>query len=97
MFLDGAIATLAPDLDLFAEVEAIALMFAAKHGERIMSQLGLEHQEDWTPDMAGFKAGFGLDESTESLTYRDIQGRRAQVREKFEGRGPRGRRRRTPK
>jgi ubiquinone biosynthesis protein len=98
MFLDGAIATLAPDLDLFAEVEAIALMFAAKHGERIMSQLGLEHQEDWTPDMAGFKAGFGLDESTESLTYRDIQARRAQVRDKFEGRGrPRGRRRRAPK
>ncbi len=42
MFLDGAIATLAPDLDLFAEVEAIPLMFAAKHGERIMAQLGLE-------------------------------------------------------
>ena len=51
MFLDGAIATLAPDLDLFAEVEAIALMFAAKHGERIMSQLGLEHADDWVPDM----------------------------------------------
>ncbi len=98
MFLDGAIATLAPDLDLFAEVEAIALMFAAKHGERIMSQLGLEHQEDWAPDMAGFKAGFGLDESTESLTYRDIQARRAQAREKFEGRGrSRGRRRRAPR
>jgi len=98
MFLDGAIATLAPDLDLFAEVEAIALMFATKHGERIMSQLGLEAQEDWAPDMAGFKAGFGLDDSTESLTYRDIQSRRAQVREKFEGRGrPRGRKRRTPK
>jgi ubiquinone biosynthesis protein len=98
MFLDGAIATLAPDLDLFAEVEAIALMFAAKHGERIMSQLGLEHQEDWTPDMAGFKAGFGLDESTESLTYREIQGRRAQVRQKFEGRErPRRRGRRSPK
>ena len=91
MFLDGAIATLAPDLDLFAEIEAIALMFAAKHGERIMAQLGLEAQEDWAPDMAGFKAGFGLDESTESLTYRDIQSRRAQVREKFEGRRPRPR------
>jgi len=97
MFLDGAIATLAPDLDLFAEVEAIALMFATKHGERIMSQLGLEAQEDWAPDMAGFKAGFGLDDSTESLTYRDIQSRRAQVREKFEGRRQRGRRRRSPK
>ena len=87
MFLDGAIATLAPDLDLFAEVEAIALMFAAKHGERIMAQLGLEAQEDWAPDIAGIKAGFGLDESTASLTHRELQARRAQVREKFEDRG----------
>jgi ubiquinone biosynthesis protein len=99
MFLDGAIATLAPDLDLFGEVEAIALMFAAKHGERIMSQLGLEHDADWAPDLSGLKAGFGLDESTESLTHRDIQARRAQVREKFEGRGSgreRRRRRKAP-
>ncbi|MGO9855028.1 MAG: ABC1 kinase family protein [Acidimicrobiales bacterium] len=100
MFLDGAIATLAPDLDLFAEVEAIALLFAAKHGERIMSQLGLEPQEDWAPDMAGVRAGFGLDESTPSLTHRELQARRAQVREKFTGpdrrRGRAGRRRRSP-
>jgi ubiquinone biosynthesis protein len=87
MFLDGAIATLAPDLDIFGEIEAIALMFAEKHGERIMSQLGLEHQEGWEPDLAGLKAGFGLDDSTESLTHRELQARRAQVREKFEGRG----------
>ena len=97
MFLDGAIATLAPDLDLFAEVEAIALLFAAKHGERIMAQLGLEQADDWAPDMAGIKAGFGLDESTEGLTHRELQARRAQVREKFEGRGRPGRRRRAPK
>jgi ubiquinone biosynthesis protein len=100
MFLDGAIATLAPDLDLFAEVESIALMFATKHGERIMSQLGLEHQDDWAPDMAGFKASFGLDEATESLTHRELQARRAEVREKFEERGRSqrrpGRRRRAP-
>jgi ubiquinone biosynthesis protein len=87
MFLDGAIATLAPDLDLFAEVEAIALMFASKHGELIMSQLGLEQQADWTPDLSGMKASFGLDESTERLTHRELQERRAQVRGKFEERG----------
>ena len=86
MFLDGAIATLAPDLDLFAEVESIALMFATKHGEQIMAQLGLEQQEDWAPDLSGVKASFGLDESTEHLTHRELQARRAQVREKFEGR-----------
>ena len=86
MFLDGAIATLAPDLDLFAEVESIALMFAAKHGERIMAQLGMEHRADWTPDLSGVKASFGLDESTEHLTHRQLQARRAEVREKFEDR-----------
>jgi ubiquinone biosynthesis protein len=85
MFLDGAIATLAPDLDLFAEFESIALHFAAKHGERIMSQLGLEAQEDWAPDLTSVRASFGLDESHRSLTHREIQERRAQVREKFEG------------
>ncbi len=85
MFLDGAIATLAPDLDLFAEFESIALHFAAKHGERIMSQLGLEAQADWAPDLTSVKASFGLDESHQSLTHREIQERRAQVREKFEG------------
>jgi ubiquinone biosynthesis protein len=86
MFLDGAMATLAPDLDLFAEVEAISLLFAAKHGEQIMAQLGLEAQADWSPDMAGIKAGFGLDESAEHLTHRELQARRAEVRAKFEAR-----------
>ena len=62
IFLDGAIATLAPDLDLFAEVEAIALLFAAKHGERIMAQLGLEQAGEWEPDLTGIKAGFGVDD-----------------------------------
>jgi ubiquinone biosynthesis protein len=98
MFLDAAIATLAPDLDLFGEIEAIALMFAQKHGERIMAQLGLEAQADWAPDLSGIKAGFGLDEATEHLTHRDLQARRAEVREKFAARGAaraRSRRRRS--
>jgi ubiquinone biosynthesis protein len=98
MFLDGSIATLAPDLDLFAEIEAIALMFAQKHGERIMAQLGLETQADWAPDMAGIKASFGLDDSTEHLTHRELQARRAEVREKFADRGrERGRGRSRPR
>ncbi len=103
MFLDGAIATLAPDLDLFAEFEAIALHFAAKHGERILAQLGIEAQAGWEPDLTSVKASFGLDESHRSLTHREIQERRAQVRQKFEGpdrgrRDParRGRRMRGP-
>jgi ubiquinone biosynthesis protein len=84
VFLDGAIASLAPDIDLFAEIESIALMFAQKHGERIVAQLGLESDAAWAPDMTGIRAGFGLDDSTPSLTHRELQFRRAQVREKFD-------------
>jgi ubiquinone biosynthesis protein len=93
VFLDGAIAALAPDIDLFAEIESIALMFAQKHGERIVSQLGLDSDAAWAPDMSGIKAGFGLDDSTPTLTHRELQARRAQVREKFDD--PEFRRRRT--
>ncbi len=92
VFLDGAIASLAPDIDLFAEIESIALMFAQKHGERIVTQLGLEGDAAWAPDMSGIRAGFGLDDSTPSLTHRELQARRAQVREKFEDPGFRARR-----
>ena len=49
VFLDGAIATLAPDLDLFGEIEAISLLFAQKHGERIMQQLGLNLRRTGSP------------------------------------------------
>ena len=102
VFLDGAIATLAPDLDLFGEIEAISLMFAAKHGERIMQQLGLERDAEWKPDLSSVKAGFGLDETAERLTHREIQAMRAQVRATYGGRGrgsgrrPRPHRRRAP-
>ncbi|HEX3795689.1 MAG TPA: AarF/UbiB family protein [Acidimicrobiales bacterium] len=95
VFLDGAIATLAPDLDLFGEIEAISLMFAEKHGERIMQQLGLEQQADWAPDLSSIKGGLGLDDDVERLTHRDIQARRAEVRAKFEGRGNERRKRRS--
>ena len=94
VFLDGAMATLAPDLDLFEEIEAISLMFAQKHGERIMQQLGLQRQADWKPDLSSVKAGFGLDETAERLTHREIQARRAQVRKTYEGRSDRPPRRR---
>ena len=35
VFLDGAIARLAPDLDLFAEIAHVATYFATTHGARL--------------------------------------------------------------
>ncbi len=76
VFLDGAIATLAPDLDLFAEIAAISLYFAQRHGERIASDVGM-NPNDWEMDLTGVKASFGVDpDEVTRLTYRDLQERR---------------------
>jgi ubiquinone biosynthesis protein len=87
MFLDGAIATLAPDLDIFGEIADISMHFAAAHGEHIAAELGLD-PDAWRLDMTGVKASFGLDESVETLTYRDLQERRTVIRERLESQRP---------
>ena len=75
VFLDGAMARLAPDLDLIGEIAKISMMFAERHGERLGRELGIDHSSI-EMNMDGVKAGFGVDASTESLTYRELQARR---------------------
>jgi ubiquinone biosynthesis protein len=75
VFLDGAIARLAPDLDLLAEITTISAYFATRHGDRLAADMGI-HPMDVPLDLDGVKASFGVDSSTETLTYRDLQKRR---------------------
>ena len=86
VFLDGAIATLAPDLDLFAEITAIATYFTLNHGERIADEVGLA-AEQWDLDLEGMKSSFGVDTATvDALTHRELQERRRIVAERLERR-----------
>ncbi len=75
VFLDGAIATLAPDLDLLAEIAHIATYFATSHGEKLGRDLGIDPTAVQF-DYSGVKASFGVDPDADSLTYRDLQQRR---------------------
>jgi ubiquinone biosynthesis protein len=86
VFLDSAIATLAPDIDLLAEVTEIATYFAMTHGERIAAEAGVEVGE-WDIDMDRMKASWGLDRSIDRLSYRDLQARRDLIRSRLSGRG----------
>jgi ubiquinone biosynthesis protein len=86
VFLDGAITTLAPDLDIFAEVTAISLHFAEKHGERIMAELGMLHDPNWKPDLTGFKASLGVDAEVEGMTHSELRQRREKIRANLEKR-----------
>ncbi len=86
VFLDGAIATLAPGLDLFAEITHLSLYFATTHGERIAAELGVA-PETYEMDLSGIKAGFGVDPTTtERLTYADLQQRRELIRSRLRAR-----------
>ena len=86
VFLDGAIATLAPDLDLFAEIASISEYMATRHGERIAATIGLDATAVQF-DFSGIQASFGVDPtSTASLTYRDLQERREVIRNRLAGR-----------
>ena len=82
VFLDGAIATLAPDLDLFAEIGNVAAHFASAHGERLSHDIGLDPRAVEV-DLTGVKAGFGVTPETEGLTYRELQQRRELIRARF--------------
>jgi hypothetical protein len=42
VFLDGAIARLAPDLDILAEITNISMLFAQRHGEQLGRELGID-------------------------------------------------------
>ena len=82
MFLDGAIARLAPDIDLFAEIAHVAGYFAAAHGERLAREVGMD-PADYDYDERGIKAAFGIDQSVEAMTYRQLQERRALIRSRL--------------
>jgi ubiquinone biosynthesis protein len=100
VFLDGAIARLAPDLDILAEIANISVHFAQTHGERLGRELGIDHR-GVALDMEGVKASFGLDASTERLTYRELQKRRQLINKRMREHGAergeaKGRRARLP-
>ncbi len=85
MFLDGAIATLAPDLDLLAEISHISLTFTARHGAQLGTELGID-PTGLALDLTSVKAGFGVDAEVERLTYRELQERRRLIQRRMQGR-----------
>ena len=87
VFLDGAIATLAPDLDIIGEIGKISMHFATTHGERLAAELGID-PASYELDLAGREGQLRLDERAEgAVTYRDLQERREMIRDRLQKRG----------
>ncbi len=82
VFLDGAIARLAPDLDILGEVANISMIFAEKHGDRLAKELGVEPDSvEFDPD--GVRASLGLTADVDRITYRELQARRELIQKRM--------------
>lgn len=85
VFLDGAIARLAPDLDLIAEFAELSTHLAVNHGERIAAELGVD-PSTLAADREAIKASFGIvDPDLDTVTYADLQERRELIRKRLSG------------
>jgi ubiquinone biosynthesis protein len=82
VFLDGAIARLAPNLDIIGELTNISMTFMQRHGARLSQELGVD-MNTVEIDMGSLKAGLGVDESTESMTYLQLQERRNLIQKRM--------------
>jgi len=78
LFFDGAVAQLAPDLNMFAEFLRIYGHFASRHGAVIQEQIGFDPSAN-SLDLAGVRRSLGLEDDVESVTHRDVQRRRELV------------------
>ncbi len=83
LFIDGALATLAPDVDLFSEITQIAMYFTSRHGERIAAEVGVDPRQQ-AVDLEGFKASIGVSPEVDRMSYRDLQARRELIRRRME-------------
>jgi ubiquinone biosynthesis protein len=83
LFLDGALATLAPDVDLFTEITHVATYFAEQHGARIAAETGIDPRDEQI-DLDGFRASMGVTADVETMTHRQLQERRDLIRARME-------------
>jgi ubiquinone biosynthesis protein len=82
VFLDGAIATLAPDLDLIEEIGKVSMHFATAHGDRLANQLGID-MSGFQVDVGAMREGLGI-EADASTTYREMKERRDLITERLQ-------------
>ncbi|MEX0767127.1 MAG: AarF/ABC1/UbiB kinase family protein, partial [Microthrixaceae bacterium] len=86
VFLDGAMASLAPDLDLVAEIANLSTYLAVTHGERLAAEIGGSAM-DFQIDAETISRNTGIDLSDgASLTYNDLRERRDIIRQRLERR-----------
>jgi ubiquinone biosynthesis protein len=77
-------ASMAPTVDVLAEIVAVVMYFHEHHGERIAREMGLAAGAVPAVDLDGIRASFGITEPVDHLTYQELQERRDLIRRRME-------------
>ncbi len=88
IFLTSMIGHLAPDIDLFGEVQHIATHFALAHGQQLAADSGMAAATPEDIDVDGFKASLGIEAEVDSLTWRELRQRRELIVKRMGGEAP---------
>jgi ubiquinone biosynthesis protein len=86
LFFDGAIAHLAPDLNMFEEVARIYAYFAMNHAERIERDVGIDPSRN-PLNLDNMRLQLGLEQDVDSLTHRELQKRRRELQQRIDSAG----------
>ena len=86
LFFDGAVAVLAPDLNMFSEIARNYGYFAQNHAHVIAEQIGFDPAKN-AVDLSGTRQALGLEGDVDSITHRELQERRRNIQEKLEAEG----------
>jgi len=85
LFLNGAMATMAPDVDILGEILAVVTYFTEHHGDQIAREVGVELLD--TPiDLDGYRAAMGFPDESDPITFHDLQERRELIRRRLQDR-----------
>jgi ubiquinone biosynthesis protein len=85
LFLNGAMATMAPDVDILGEILAVVTYFNERHGEQIAREVGVDLVE-MPIDLDGYRAAMGFPDETDPITFHDLQERRELIRRRLQQR-----------
>ena len=85
IYLSSMIGQLAPDIDLLAEIQGIAMHFATTHALQLATDSGIVVDPDGI-DMTGVKASMGLEAEVDSITWAELRARRELIIKRMGGR-----------
>lgn len=83
LFLNGSMATMAPDVDVLAQIVTILTHLQSRHGARIAQDLGMAPSDLGDVGLDGIRSAFGLSDEVEHLTHREIQERRRLIQKRL--------------